>query len=361
MGSGVVTNRPGGKGVIVIDEQPAILPTISVGVIGAGDMGERHVRNLTGEVAGAGVVALMAPGQDHLQSLAQRYGVRHTFNNARDLIDHPEVDALLIAGPDHVHARLSLICIEAGKPVLCEKPLADNAAEAYEVIKAEIAGGKQLVQLGLMREYDPAHIDVKQLVESGELGLPLVFRGTHYNSTRDRLRTIEDVITNSVVHDIHSARWMMGSEIEEVFAATVPSAPDRPDTARFCLVQLRFRNSALGVIECNAEAGKGYEVDVKLTCEHGSVETSSLQSAIVSRNNNRGQRVEEDWLQRFDRAYVIEVREWIQSLANGTPAGPTAWDGYVSMVVADACIESAHSGQPVRVDIPETPEIYIRS
>ena len=68
--------------------------------------------------------------------------------------------------------------------------------------------------------------------------------------------------------------------------------------------------------------------------------------------------MEEDWLQRFERAYIIEAKAWVDSLQKGIPTGPSAWDGYVAMIVADACVESAKSGNAVNVEIPATPAIY---
>jgi myo-inositol 2-dehydrogenase/D-chiro-inositol 1-dehydrogenase len=108
------------------------------------------------------------------------------------------------------------------------------------------------------------------------------------------------------------------------------------------------------------EAGYGYEVDVKLTGETSSAETNSLQSAVVRQRNQRGQWIEQDWLQRFDTAYIHEVRAWVQSLQAGAATGPSAWDGYVSMLVADACIASAKSGQPVDVEMPVMAGMYRR-
>ena len=153
----------------------------------------------------------------------------------------------------------------------------------------------------------------------------------------------------------------MGDEVTRVYTSHAPYSADRPDTARLVLIQLHFRNGAVGHIECNMEAGYGYEVDVKLTGEHGSAQTNSLQSAVVSYQNQRGQWVEQDWLQRFETAYIHEVRDWVRSLQAGTPAGPSAWDGYMSMLVADACIASAKSGQPVDVDTPEMAAMYRRA
>jgi myo-inositol 2-dehydrogenase/D-chiro-inositol 1-dehydrogenase len=334
---------------------------VRVGIIGTGGMGARHARNLAREVAGARVVALVDPDQAQLAATAAETGAELAFDESLELIAHRDVDAVLIAAPDQYHADLARVCVEAGKPVLCEKPLATNAADAHEVIEAEVETQTRLVQLGFMREYDPAHVEVKRLVDSGEIGRPLAFRGVHVNPTKNALRTIEEVFSNSVVHDIHSSRWMLGEDIVEVLASTIPGAPERPDTARFALVHMRFAGGALGTIECNSESGYGYEVDVRITAEMGSVESASLRQPWVSHGGSRGQRVESDWLQRFDTAYVAEARAWIESVARGAPTGPSAWDGYVAMLVADACSESARSGRPVRVELPEMPPIYART
>ncbi|MCS6827565.1 MAG: Gfo/Idh/MocA family oxidoreductase [Caldilinea sp.] len=334
---------------------------VRIGVIGVGGMGARHVHNLTHEVNAAQVVALSDVDAARLQQIATTCGASYLFSDPYALIHHPEVEAVLIAAPDRFHAGLTQACLEAGKPVLCEKPLALTSAEARRIVDAEVRRGRRLVQVGLMREYDPAHLRVKQIIDSGKLGKPLAFRGVHINGGSLSWRTVEDVITNSAVHDLHSARWMMGDEVVRVYVSYVPYSTDRPDTARLVLIQLHYRGGAIGQIECNMEAGYGYEVDVKITGETGAAETNSLQSAVVRFKNQRGQWVEQDWLQRFETAYIQEARAWVRSLQTGAPTGASAWDGYISMVLADACIASARSGQPVDVAVPSIAEIYRRT
>jgi myo-inositol 2-dehydrogenase / D-chiro-inositol 1-dehydrogenase len=331
---------------------------VRIGVVGVGGMGGRHARNLAREVAAAKVVAVMDVDAANLAQVGDECGADLRFSDANALIDHADVDAVLIAAPDRFHAELAKRCIAAGKPVLCEKPLATTAAEARTVIDAEVAGGRRLVQLGFMREYDPAHVAVKRICDSGELGRVLVFRGMHNGLGDGRARTIEDVITNSAIHDIHSARWLMDDEIVRVYTSAVPAAADCPDTARFVFVQLHFAGGTLGLVDCNVDSGYGYEVDVQMTGERGIAETNSLRSAGVRQSNNCGRWVEDDWLQRFDTAYVVEVREWVDSIVYARPSGPSAWDGYISMLVADACIRSAKSGAAVDVDVLEMPELY---
>jgi myo-inositol 2-dehydrogenase/D-chiro-inositol 1-dehydrogenase len=106
----------------------------------------------------------------------------------------PEVQALVIASPDSFHAEAVMACLNAGKPVLCEKPLAVTIAETKEILDTEVAGGRRLVQLGFMREYDAAHQALKALLDSGELGQPVLSRGVHVGERFAEPRTIQDVI-----------------------------------------------------------------------------------------------------------------------------------------------------------------------
>ncbi len=335
--------------------------TVNIGVIGTGGMGGRHARNLTDAVAAANIVAIMDVDPVRAQQVADRCGGATLYTDADHLIADPDVDAVLVAAPDRFHAELTHACIEAGKPVLCEKPLAAREPEARKIIDAEVALGERLVQVGFMRQYDPAHMGAKQISDRGDNGRALVFRSVHMNPAKDEIRPIDDVITNSVIHDIHSARWIMGAEIESVYTSYIPFSPFQPKSARYVMIQLQFRNGALGGLECNAEAGYGYEVDVRITGETGVVQTNSLQSPIVRHNNVRSQWIEEDWLQRFEVAYINEAQAWVQSIIDGEATGPSAWDGYMSILVADACIRSAKRGQPVHVHAPEKPALYRNS
>ncbi len=158
---------------------------LKVGVIGTGGMGGRHARNLVLRTPGAQVVGIMDVDEARAMDVAEACGGARVFTDADKLIGDPSVNALVIASPDHTHARLATACINAGKPVLCEKPLATSVADAEDVVKAEVAAGKRLVQLGFMREYDPSHRQIHNAVLSGRLGKPLYFsRHPHQSGQR---------------------------------------------------------------------------------------------------------------------------------------------------------------------------------
>lgn len=335
----------------------ALQQNLRIGVIGTGGMGGRHVQNLARRTAGAEVSAVMDVDMTRAAQIASQCGDAEVYNDATLLIADPNVDAIVIAAPDPTHAEIAIACIKAGKPTLCEKPLATNLPDARRVMDAEVTSGRRLIQLGFMREYDPAHRQIKDTVESGALGRPLYFRGTHTNLSEGE-RTVEEVIVNSAIHDIHSAHWLFGRDVTNVFARYIPVTTARPDSCRFALIELLFADGALALIELNADAGYGYEVRVEVIGEQGSASVNGLQEMRLRLDGRRAQVVEPEWLSRFDRAYVNEVRAWVQSVRSDQPAGPSTWDGYWSMVVADACIASARSGRPEAVAEMEQPALY---
>jgi myo-inositol 2-dehydrogenase/D-chiro-inositol 1-dehydrogenase len=323
-------------------------------------MGGRHARNLAHKTPDAKVVAVMDVDVPRAEKVAADCGGAKVYTDLDSIVADPDVQALVIASPDPFHAGTVLACLNAGKPALCEKPLAVTVVEAKEIIDAEVAVGHRLVQLGFMREYDTAHQALKALLDSGELGQPVLFRGVHVGERFVEPRTIQDVIINSVVHDIHSARWLLERDVARVYSQWVRDVADRPETCRLFMGQMAFSDGTLGVIEMNTATGYGYQVDVEITGTTGSAHTSPAPAPVVKQSRRQFQSIDPDWLVRFDDAYLREVDAWAKSVTTGEPTGPSVWDGYAAMVVADAFVQSARTGQPQTVPTLERPAMYVR-
>lgn len=150
---------------------------------------------------------------------------------------------------------------------------------------------------------------------------------------------------------------MTGEEVVRVFAQVLPWS-GQPGTARYALVQLQFQGGALGLLEYNDSADFGYQVEVRASCVRGEIETAALQGPVITRGGQRGRQVDRDWHSRFQVAYLAEVRTWLEGVRQGCLAGPTAWDGLRAQVIAEACIESARSTQPIGVPVSGMPELY---
>lgn len=147
-------------------------------------------------------------------------------------------------------------------------------------------------------------------------------------------------------------------DIVQVYTQHIPHVPERSETCRLLIVHLTFRNRTLGILQVNSESGYGYEVDVEITGETGQVTTTSLTSPTVRLSGGLHRSIEPDWSGRFDTAYLNEMQSWTAGVATGQLDGPTAWDGYTSLAVADACITSSRTGQPETVPIVDRPDFY---
>ncbi len=332
--------------------------SIAVGIVGAGGMGARHARNIHEMVPDARVAAIADSDKARAVAVAGEFGGGvGVFTDAESLARDESVEAVVVASPDSTHAPLALECIRLGKPVLCEKPLATTSEEAVEVVRAEAAIGRRLVRVGFMRRDDPRHMRVKGIVDSGEVGSPMLFKGVHRNVAPGPGTTTESVISNSAVHDFDSARWMLGAEITAVHALGAATDPANGvlDLQTF---HLTLSGGSIATIEVFVAAKYGYEVSAEVVGEHGTVETTPHDAPVVRRGESIGQKTDPDWLVRFEEAYIMEARRWIHDLRAGRGDGPDAWDGYVSLLVADAAARSLQSRQPERVEPVERPAIY---
>lgn len=332
--------------------------TISVGVIGTGLMGRVHARNLHAKVVGAKLVAVMDMDFARAEEAAAQCGYPQVFRDAHELIQAESVEAVVIASPDDTHVGLVLECLRLKKPVLCEKPLATNLADAQKIIDAEMGLGRKLVQVGFVRRFDDQHLAVKRTIESGAIGCPMLFKGWH--RTVDVPTTNDVTLIGSAIHDLDSARWLLGQEIEEVFVrgrntdqAVSQKTPD------LLLLQLTLSGNCLATIEhwCT-KTTYAYEVGVEVVGELGTVFIGPPHGPVVRSNRTHAMQVESDWRERFAIGYVSELEAWIASINSNNYIGPDAWDGYISLVAAEGCIMALQSGSPCRLSPAMRPALY---
>ncbi|MFQ5436365.1 MAG: Gfo/Idh/MocA family oxidoreductase, partial [Anaerolineae bacterium] len=233
------------------------------------------------------------------------------------------------------------------------------AADAGRIVAAEAAVGRQLVAVGFMRRYDPQHVAVKQAIESGIMGRPVLFRGVHRNADVPPHFAADLIINGSAVHDIDSARWLLGQEIETVYARGIRTAMSLPeDVCDLVLLQLSLSGNTLATIEVYVTAGYGYEVQAEVVGERGTAVTMQPDHIALRVKSRRSHPVPADWLTRFQDAYVAELNQWALALCGQPFRGASAWDGYLSLLAADASLKSLRSGEPEPVSCPAVPDLY---
>lgn len=331
--------------------------TVSIGVIGTGVMGADHARTLAYQVGDVKLRALSDADSARAEAVAKDTGADIVASDPLGVINDPQVDAVLIASPDHTHRDLTLACIEAGKPVLCEKPLAPSAAECLEIIAAEVKRGARLVQVGYMRRFDPAYAEMKDTLRSGRLGRPLFFHCVHRNLSAPPWFDSKMAISNSAVHEIDIARWLLEEELATI-QVFQPRISDPNSIVSPVFLVMRTADGKIVNVENNNNGGYGYDVKGELACERGAVSLRAPVNSEVSFGQLQGTAYPADWRPRFATAYRLQLQAWVKSIETGKPAGASAWDGYAASAVGEAGLAALANGEPVAIKLAERPRLY---
>ncbi len=165
-------------------------------------------------------------------------------------------------------------------------------------------------------------------------------------------------ITDTAVHDIDLARWLLG---EEIVAAQVLK-PRRNslggDLEDPLLLVFETESGVLVDIETNVNIRYGYDIRGEVVGEEGTVSLAESTPILTRRGGSLTGRVPEDWRERFIRAYDIEFQEWIDAIDGRGRFGPSSWDGYAAAAVSDAAVRALHDGTRVAVELIDKPDLY---
>jgi myo-inositol 2-dehydrogenase/D-chiro-inositol 1-dehydrogenase len=333
--------------------------TLNVGVIGAGMIGQDHIRRLTHVLSGVRVAAVTDVDIERARTVVDDLPGATLHLTGQDLIADPEVDAVVVSSWGPTHEEYVLACLAAGKQVFCEKPLATTREACERIVDAEVAAGRRLVMVGFMRRYDAQYQALKEVVRGGDIGAPLLMHAAHRNPSVPSFFTSDMIINDSAVHDIDVARWTFDDEIAAVTVLTPRvSSKAAPGFNDPLVVLLEMAGGVLVDVEASVNAAYGYDIRGEVVCEDGTVEISESAGAVVKRAGRFSGRVPADWRERFVRAFDTELQAWADAVTAGGTTGPSAWDGYAATVVCDAGLAALRTGQRVPVVLPDRPDLY---
>lgn len=320
---------------------------VTVGVVGAGGfIGQYHLKRLSTVIEGVRIGAVYDINREKCDAIAAQYGAVSAAT-AEELIESPDIDAVVVTAWNAAHADLTRKCIAAHKPVFCEKPLATTLEDCAAVVQAEKEAGESLVQVGFMRRFDPDYRKIKEILKSGELGAPLM---AHCVSRTPRIapsHTTAMHVTNIVIHEIDLFRWLLDEELvkgQMLFPrSTILAAEGLADP------QLALMWSESGVlidVEAAANSYYGYDIQCELVCEKGTIRLPDPAAPIVRSRLQCGFAILDDWSQRFPTAYQMELQHWVDYVRGRvSQPGPGCQDGCAACAVAEALIRLQTTGQ----------------
>ncbi|MBY6046211.1 Gfo/Idh/MocA family oxidoreductase [Vannielia litorea] len=332
--------------------------TTRIAVIGAGLMGADHARIVAEDLPGATLQVVCDMDEARARAVADELGATDAASDPEAVIARDDVDAVIIASPDFTHAPLSLACIAAGKPVLCEKPLSQHPDECLTVMQAEEAAGRRFVMLGFMRRYDQSYVEMKQALASGQIGRPLMMHNFHRNvETPAADFTGAMAITNSAPHEFDVVRHVLGCE----YASITAHQPRRSDARVAPVVMvLETTDGQLVTIEVNNNAAYGYDVRAELVGEAGSIAMNNVAYTRTDAKLASATRYDADWRARYHEAYVRQNRAFLAFAQTGTfpEVASSCWDGYCAAITAQAGAKALETGTRQPVTLIAKPEFY---
>ena len=191
------------------------MENLNIALIGCGMIGREHIERIQNRIRNARIVAVCDVFEEGAKKGAEIAGAgTKVYTDFNEAINDPDVNAVVVTTPGQFHKGPVLAAIKAGKPVFSEKPLANTAADGKEIVEAEMAGGKHLVQVGFMRRYDRGYAEMKRIIDSGELGAPLMIHACHRNVSQPDGFQTEMGVSNVAIHELDICRSMLGDEYE---------------------------------------------------------------------------------------------------------------------------------------------------
>jgi predicted dehydrogenase len=341
--------------------------SIGWGIIGTGGHADTMVAPAIKKVPGSSIIAAYDIKTESAQNFAARHSVENVYDSLDKMLKDPDIDSLYIATPNYLHSRLTIQAAEAGKHVLCEKPMALTIADGELMVEA---CRKNNVKLGVSfpERFHPAHQEARRLIRSGEAGeITLVKAQFCRGGARGGWRTWSawridpnmvgaGALYGQGLHVIDALRFILDSEVAEVCAITDETPPDYP-VDDMAYVIIKFENGLCGTVVCGMLAPRSendavfYGSNAKITCKGtlGAPLQGTLGELLVDGNSVNIKMnypsTENPTIYRLIR----EIESFSQSIENDTDSGISGLNGLQMVRIGTAILESSRKGKRVKI------------
>lgn len=328
--------------------------TLKVGVIGLGYFGGRHARVYQDHPA----AELVGVADRDAARLAEVTAVTSAFGTGdyRELLARPDVDAVSICLPDRLHEDAAIAAARAGKAILLEKPLAQDAAVARRIVDAVEENGVRLM-VGHILRFDPRYVQVHEAAAPERLGSVIHLRAKRngVRSTARRLGSSSSILFYMGVHDVDAMQWIARSRIARVYARKREVLGTGNEDALYAV--LDFENAAIGSLDYSWAWPDGL-----MNGFRSAFEIVGTKSAAALDVSDQGLYFVDDdgttggdthlWPEingRIAGGLGDEINHFVNATLNGAPYVQHYKEAYDAIPVLDALAESARTG--VAVDV----------
>ena len=331
---------------------------LKIGIIGAGRIGRLHAENIVSNFRYVEVKSIADIFADKIKDWANELGIKNVYADYKDVINDPEIDAVLICSSTDTHAKFIIESAKAGKHIFCEKPIdldPEKIKEALEVVKQE---GVKL-QVGFNRRFDANFKSLRDAVMQGKIGDPHIIKITSRDPAPppiDYVKVSGGIFLDMTIHDFDMVRFLSGSEVEEVYtqaAVLVDPAIGEAGDVDTAIITLKMKNGALAVIDNSRKAVYGYDQRAEVFGSRGCVciENEVSNSMVLSSADGvYSEKPKYFFLERYKEAYIEEIRQFFDCILRDTEPPVTGDDGLKPVLIGLAAWKSFKEGRPVKVE-----------
>jgi myo-inositol 2-dehydrogenase/D-chiro-inositol 1-dehydrogenase len=330
---------------------------VNIGVIGVGRIGRLHTSHLASLIPQAKVVALADVWLEAAELCASEFGIDQAVEDHRVIMDNPDIEAVVVCSSTDTHSRMIEEAAEAGKHIFCEKPVDFDLARIDRALSAVEKAGVKL-QIGFNRRFDPNFRRVREAILEGKIGDLHILRITSRDPEPPPLEYVKvsgGIFLDMTIHDFDMARYLSGSEVEEVYTAgavMVDPAIGEAGDLDTAIITLKFENGVLGTIDNSRRAVYGYDQRVEAFGSAGMVDVSNNRPTTAKLST--ADCVQEDlplffFMERYTESYIAEMREFIRCILEDRIPPVSGIDGRIPVVIGKAARLSYDENRPVKL------------
>ena len=330
---------------------------LNIGIIGAGRIGKVHMQSITYNVPGAKVLGITDVFKDGLQELADKYGIEKVYGDYKEMLADKDIDAVLVCSSTDTHADISIEAAKAGKHIFCEKPVDLTPEKVKAVIDVVEKAGVKL-QVGFNRRFDHNFAHVRSLINEGKVGNLELIKITSRDPeppSAEYAAVSGGMFLDMTIHDFDMARFLAGCDVTEVYVnatCLVDPAIGEAGDVDTAIINLKFENGALGVIDNSRRAAYGYDQRIEVFGSLGAAMAANDTPTNVTVMNADGVTTDKPlyfFLERYMQSFRDEMIQFVDAVQNDKPTPTTGLDGLNSILVALAAKKSVAEGRAVKI------------
>ena len=327
-----------------------------IAVIGLGSVAQLvHLPNLV-KIKNAEITAVVEVNKNRLHSVADKYDVKKRFTDYKELLNNIDADAVIIATPTHLHKQMAIDCLNAGKDVLVEKPLARNSSEGIEVIECAKKNNRKLM-VGMNLRYRPDSMLIRSLIDAGEIGKPFYIKcgWIRKQSSSEKWFTKREEAGGGVILDlgvnlVDLALWL----------ADYPKAISI-STKNYFHNSRNLEDTSLSFIRCEnltisleASWSMAEEKDIFYTNVYGTkgsigANPFKLIKVMADEHMDLGSTFVDSPTEAFKKSYLNELKSFIGAIRGLNPVFSSGEEALQLLQIAEAMYKSAEKDQEIKI------------